>query len=290
MLASGGACVGDTATPSDGGTDATNDGPSTKDSPADAPSDVVADTGPKVCDVSSPFTSSKAVKGMTTNFTISGGTLLSDELTIFYPTTGTNLQIQTATRASTSVDFGALSQVSELDTAGSNGAAWVLGSGTTVYFHSSRANGTTYDLYVATRASVTATWGSPSPVANVNDGTGDDVDPTLNPSGSELLFASNRAGGFRIYRSTINGGTFTAAAEVTELTNVGGGGKLLLTPVLSADGLTLYFGVQGTGIQTWIARRATTNDPFGNLQAVAEITRPCTPRRAGCRPTHAAFT
>jgi Tol biopolymer transport system component len=125
---------------------------------------------------------------------------------------------------------------------------------------------------------VTATFSTPVEVANVNDPTNNNVAPTVSTDGSELFLSSNRVGNqYRIYHATSSGSAFSTATEVTELTGVDGGGRGLETPVLSDDGLTLYFSVvanadgSGFAFTVWMAQRATVNDPFGNLQAVTEI-------------------
>jgi hypothetical protein len=70
----------------------------------------------------------------------------------------------------------------------------------TVYFDSTRG-GAMFDIYVATRASRSAPFGTIALVQNVDD-AGTEAEPWISAQGLELFFGSDRGGKNRIWRST----------------------------------------------------------------------------------------
>jgi hypothetical protein len=118
------------------------------------------------------------------------------------------------------------------------------------------------DLFMAIRTAP-GTFDPPTAIASLNSSS-DDVQPFLQPNGDELIFSSTRTGNGDLYRSVRSGTNFSAPSRILELAD-------LATeegdPVLSADGLTLFFRsdrAAGFGsFNIFVATRSTTADEFG---------------------------
>lgn len=127
-----------------------------------------------------------------------------------------------------------------------------------------------YDVMVSTRASVLAEFGVLAPLANINSAVSDG-EPNISADGTELYFASTRAGPWGLYRAELDvGGSFGAPIAVEELTAPGVGNG---NPVLSADGLTIYFSSirDDPEWDVYAATRSTPDDVFGSPVNVADV-------------------
>jgi Tol biopolymer transport system component len=139
-------------------------------------------------------------------------------------------------------------------------------------FYSSDASGN-YDIMLATRASTATVFGTGAAVAGLNLA---DLDacPFLSADGKQLYFCSIRAGGLGgadiwVADFGTNGATnihnLSAVNTSTDEEN----------PVLSPDGLTIYFSSKQTGSKgdydIWMAKRSTAADGFGQAVAVTEL-------------------
>lgn len=96
--------------------------------------------------------------------------------------------------------FNAPTPINELGTVGATAElrAAIRRDGLQIFFGSSRAEGLNppmFDIWVSTRASVSAPWNPPVLVPGVNT-VEDERSPSLSPDGSILYFQSDRAGGF----------------------------------------------------------------------------------------------
>ncbi len=98
--------------------------------------------------------------------------------------------------------FNSPTLIAELSSPGSEIRATVRRDGLEVFIHTVRAEGLsapppaplTFDIFVSTRASVSAPWNPPVLAAGLNT-TFTEGGPTLSPDGSILYFQSNRPGG-----------------------------------------------------------------------------------------------
>ena len=103
--------------------------------------------------------------------------------------------------------FNTPTSVAALNSTGIDRRPQVRRDGLEILFDSDRAGGLGgRDIYVSTRASVSAPWNPPVNVASLNS-SGSDQHPTLSPDGSVLYFASGRDGSLDIYtavRTSIN--------------------------------------------------------------------------------------
>ena len=116
-------------------------------------------------------------------------------------------------------------------------------------------------LYVATRTAPASFVGA-SLIVTLTSAAGE-KEPFLQPGGAELDFVSLRGGSEDLYRSIRSGTSFSAPVLVAEVSSPSREGD----PVITADGLTLYFrsdrAAAFASFNIYVATRATTSDPFG---------------------------
>lgn len=113
-----------------------------------------------------------------------------------------NRDLYVATRASTAVQFGAVTELSSVDSSQRDDRPWLSADELTLYFCSQRASSTD-DLWRATRAARTDPFGAPAPVTELNS-SAHDAGICLTPDAKVALFASSRPGGpggMDIYRA-----------------------------------------------------------------------------------------
>jgi hypothetical protein len=123
------------------------------------------------------------------------------------------------------------------------------------------------DVAVASRSAVTEAFGSAQSISAVNSSV-HDQDPFFVWDQQALYFASERPSGANrdLYVSTLSSGVFSTPG-ILDVVNSSSDEDY--RPVLSSDGLTLYFAStrQGIGGDTsgdiWIATRAAIADDFG---------------------------
>lgn len=181
-----------------------------------------------------------------------------------------------STRAQRDATFATPTPLQSLNSAAADGRISVTADGLTAFFDSNPSGGAAaYDIYVATRASTTAEFGSPSLVSVINDTAAIDTSVDISRDGRTIYFARRHGDSldyklFRANRSSTEM-PFGVAAEVGELNASGDAAD----PVLSADGLTIFFssrrsGGQG-GYDIWMAKRSTVMDGFGLPVNVQEV-------------------
>lgn len=97
--------------------------------------------------------------------------------------------------------YNAPTNVAELNSASFDRNSAVRNDGLEIFFASERGNSGDRDIYVSTRASVSAAWNPPVNIASVNSSVSDQS-PSLSPDGSILYFSSSRDGSPDIYTAT----------------------------------------------------------------------------------------
>lgn len=178
-------------------------------------------------------------------------------------------------RTATDEDWGPPENLgTSVNTAKNEGGASISADGLTLYFNSDIGRQWP-DIYMTTRASRDAPWGSPvslGPKVNTGDGNGG---PWISPDGLELFFWSYVSGGYGrsdlyvLRRATLDdpwGDPVNLGPLVNTTTED-------ISPCLSPDGLLLFFsdnfawgdpprpgGCGGTDI--WITRRATVSSAW----------------------------
>jgi Tol biopolymer transport system component len=241
------------------------------------------DATPPRCDVSKPFGAPVLLTDLNSAQNDDYVWLPADELTVYVGSERTGglgaADLWIATRASASAAFGTLTDITSLDSTAYDERPSLTADGLAIFFDSNRGTDGHYDIYIATRADVSADFGPPSPVTAINAANANDQSPTISADGTVLYFMSDRAGGaggFDLYRATRANtstpfGTPTAVAELNSANNDE-------DPVVSADGLTIFFESDRAGgpgsLDILKATRATTSDGFGTPVLVTELNTP----------------
>src|SRR4029079_11599378 len=116
-----------------------------------------------------------------------------------------------------------------------------------IYFGSARNCGNCFDIFVATRTSATAPWGTPTELTALTNAA-KDMAPEITPDGLTLYYASERQsppGGSDIWMTTRPDRTSAWASPARE-TNLSTAGYDT-DPALSDDGLTMMLTSDGAG-------------------------------------------
>lgn len=237
---------------------------------------------PTACNLTAPFGTPTPVPGVNSSSEDQWGWVSADGLTIYFDsvTSGQgDYNIYVGTRASTSDPF---SGVMLLPGAGPNSADQenrpvVRGDGQEMFFQ--RTIGADGHIWSASRAGVTADFGTPALVMNVNSNA-IDMSPWISDDGKTLYLATTNGGSnasdLNIVRATRPDLTtpFGAPMPVAELNMANAVDN---SPVLSADGLEIFFastrGLAGVSPRNdiWHATRATATAAFGTPQKVTEL-------------------
>jgi len=232
------------------------------------------------CDPASAFSAPVPVMGLeATGLSPQVPRLASDELTIYFAgnLASQDAQLYTATRSSLTAAFGMPAPLTA-ENSGTTLDPDVSQDGLTLWFASLRIASEGQRLYVATRSSTLAEFGSPGVVGVVNatDSMVSDGQPFEAADGTELWFTSTRQptlGGSDIWRAVRTGGTFASPVMEAALSSPGDD----WFPVLSADRLTIYFasnrstpGAKG-GFDIWTSRRSSVSDGFPAPTPVTEL-------------------
>lgn len=283
------ACVGDPpstspAPSSDGGipNPGTGDGSPTSD--GGTTGEDAAPPAPP-CDLDAPFGAPVLVPGIDSPQDDRDARLSTDELSIFFASTrpdGGNQNardIYTASRKVRTEPFTSVTPVDGLALADvADSAPMLAPDGLTLFFESTRTGSTKHDIWIATRTE-SSPFTNFTRLAVLDDGS-DDRTPYFSAAEDALWFASDRGTSpprYKLYRAKRNAaGGFEAPVRVDELN--GSADDTSWYPVLSADGLTIYWTSQRAGTHgdydIWRARRRELSDPFGNVENVTELNTP----------------
>jgi hypothetical protein len=247
-------------------------------SPGDGEGGPTAETDAGACDPRAPFTVSTRISSLSTIASERGATLSSDELEIYFTTqfdfaagAAAGLShIYRATRSSTTTGFGPPERVfpafavEEADPA-------MTRDGRTLYFS---ARGATislgsYDIYSAGRRSKGGPFAGGTLLEPVSS-TAYEASPTIAADHTEMIL-SHASPSYELVRAARDpdSGVFGKTAPLADLTP---SKAPVYAPVLSADGLTLYFAyAPSVANQIWRAHRTSKDGPFGPGEAVAEV-------------------
>jgi hypothetical protein len=266
-------CVGDEpAFPSldDGGDDAgpgSNDSAPGADSTTNNDSAGSADAG-RPCDPSKPFGSIENVQELNSANDDESARLTPDQLTVYFSRrngpTGAYF-VYTATRATPTATFGALTQLALLpDPSGPS----IATDRSTLYYSSDvETDSGLPDLYAA---SVPFTAGTSTDLTALNSPAWD-FTPYIRADNLALYFASNRLGSDDLFVAPRVNGSFVAPTYLAKI-NTGASER---TPVVSPDDRTLYFASDRSGnYDVYVSTRAQPTDPFGAPNPVAELDTP----------------
>lgn len=231
--------------------------------------DSATDAVVATCDESKPFGAAKKLS-VNTPVWEQGARLSSDELTLYFSRLdGEWYDIFAATRPSRDAPFGAATAVGKLNYPTNNDQDPMLSAdGLRIFF--TRGFGNT-NIFGATRASVADEWSTPGYVI---DGDTGEVEPYLAFDGSELWFARQQpyGGALQLHVAKAKGTGFDLPRRVDELTPTD---MTTRSPVLSKDGLTLYFAMSThtTALtDVFVAHRPSVGALFEAARAVPELT------------------
>jgi Tol biopolymer transport system component len=239
-----------------------------------------ADAGP-TCDLTQPFGIPTLLEGTDINTTANEGTprLSPDQLTLYFwsdRSTGDSAAIDhlyVATRAHAGDKFSAPLQIASLDPAVVNDDSPTLTMDSlTLVFGSDREsnlNGPD-QLFMATRASETEPFVSPTLLANVNQPQYNQDTPYLRPDGKALYFATDDPGGQGLHdiaRSPIASGAFALPAFVESINTP----AQEFNPCVTPDETTVLWGsnradLDGHGdYDVYIALRPSSTQAFTSI-------------------------
>lgn len=189
---------------------------------------------------------------------------------LYFAATVSTEQLFVSTRVDVgSAQFTAAIPVIELASNAFDGTPFVSASGLHLYFYSTREGSMagSRDLWLAERASLSSSFGAPTPLGELNTAS-DELLPRTSADELTMVFTSRRPEGkgrtdiWRARRSSVSA-AFAEPENVAELnTDVDDTGAWV-----SSDGLTVFFasnraGGQGS-LDFWRATRTSPDEPFG---------------------------
>jgi hypothetical protein len=232
------------------------------------------------CDPASAFVRLGPVAGLDSELGEQSAQLSRDELTIvFSRVTISGTQdapvprygdLYMARRDHLADDFHDVVALDELNTELDEQTASLSDDQLTLYFDR-RDPAQRYQIFAASRSAPGENFGAPTPIA-LGDQPGSDVEPFI--TSSALFFASRENdGSASLFTATGRGTSFLAAHKLVALETLPAP-TAYEHPVVSSDGLTIYFSAppdNATPRDIWRASRSDPVQPFGAPRAVAEL-------------------
>lgn len=271
-IGSGGDAGGgsDTSTSSDTST-GTDTG--TQDSSSDS---APVDAGP--CDLKKPFGPPKLVPNINTTSNENAARISHDGLTMYIdsdrPAGGggdAGAEILVSVRGNLTDDFPTPSTLAgTVNTGGYEGFPSVTADHKAMFFASNTGGGP-LRMYVATRNAVNAPFTAPDEVPG--GGADNDTQPWIGASGV-IYMATSRTVVFpklEVWRYTPLGGGNYQPTSIAELNT---SGRTSMSPTLSDDELTIYWGADrdtANDVDIWKATRGTKAESFTGLTKVTEL-------------------
>lgn len=166
--------------------------------------------------ITDPWGAPTRITELSTTTTESGPEISADGRTIWFArnTSAGGYDLFVATRTSPTAPWSTPDPIVELDTAASERAPELSSDGKTMWFV--RHNGADYDIYVATRPSLTSPWENIKPVVRF-ESTAEDENPTATGDEQVMYFDSLRDGTRTMYTSTRSGGPWSVPVAIPEL-------------------------------------------------------------------------
>ena len=269
VLSLGVACVGDAPAFPELDADTTVDAPSRP--PGDGETDSANDMSPPLpCDPTAEFTIIEPIAELNGATDEEGPRLTPDELVMYLTRRtgqGQPFQIYVAKRGSRDAEFGMPMPILLLANAS---GAMIAPDQTALYYGSDRGGADDYvHIYMARPPFSAAT----SVALNeVNAAASDDYAPYVSADDTELYFVSDRPSDTddNLHVAPRIDGRFTQPSAVAAVNS----GASERSPVLSADGLRLYFGstrAKANDYDVYVARRSDRHGTFEEPSPVAEL-------------------
>lgn len=224
---------------------------------------------PVACDVTAPFDEPALVAGLPADLGAYVPRLSDDELQLFFTAlvADRGAELMSASRASRADPFGPAAPVaavvSEVDdhdpSPGPDGLA--------LWFASNRASGVDLDLWVSRRGAAHEAFPTPVPFAAVNT-PANEAQPFERDG--ELWFVSDRAGGWDIFVTALDGEQAIGPASSVDALN---SPAVEAHPSVRRDGLVIIFSSDRAGgsFDLYMAGRRSTTSPFGAPTPIAEL-------------------
>jgi hypothetical protein len=235
----------------------------------------------RTCDPSAVFGPPVPVADVNTSTASNiGARLTADELTMYFASlrvANNGYDLYLATRPSVGLAFTVRGPIEELSTTESERSPSLAADGLELAF----TFGT--DVKIARRTSTSGPFAAAELLAAANEDLRADIDPFMAPNG-DVYFASNRATGApsrtAIYfvKRLVDGGFEQATAVPVQPSLAGPASDGY--PVLSSDGLALYFGSTRTDDSgdvegdIWMVRRDAPNAAFGPPTRIGALSSP----------------
>jgi Tol biopolymer transport system component len=180
--------------------------------------DAAIDVPSARCDPRASFGAPVALTSLNTDGHDESADLSPDELTLYFssirPGGAGSFDIYEATRLSASAPFGNVIPVTGVNTTGADRRPRVTADGLTMFAITCASGAPLYHITLATRGSTTLAFSGLQVIATVN-GTTNDEDPYILPSGNVLYFTSDRSGNYGLYRSSKAGSGFSTPTLVS---------------------------------------------------------------------------
>ena len=233
--------------------------------PVDA---ALVDAAPRRCDPTAPFGAPLRLASLGTSAAERNATLTADELTIFFisgraggPGGG---DIYTASRASTGDAFGPATLV-PISTAQPELDVTVSGDGRRLIVTYAPSLG---DLYVSTRASLTAAFPALAPLAGFAT-SADEGSPEVGAATGALYLSANVGGRYGVLVAASTGTGFGAPVPLAAINT----GQLDGGATLTGDELTIYWTStrNGAALDIYRATRPSVGATFTGVAPVAEL-------------------
>jgi hypothetical protein len=259
-----------------GGLNATSDGAPSGKVDASAIDSANAIDGPAktVCDPLAPFGPWVSLGDFQNGLSDAIGHPSADELEFYFSATvqgATDNNMYLSRRATVRDSFGVASLLDAQNSGGFDANPFIAADGLSLWFESDR--GGKLAIYVATRTSLLADFGSPVRSMDINSVSSNTAQPFLLADNSEVYFTSDRAGGLGQYDIWHARKAPTSGFLPPELAPGLNSDKNDYVPTISADGLTMYLYSQRSSQQFDVFRtqRTTVNDRFSTLTPVPEL-------------------
>ncbi len=232
------------------------------------------------CNISTPFPANGVhLVSVSTPLDDLSPQLTPDELTLYFEIYaadgGAKVNIQVATRGNVTAPFGGAIPFAAANSVGDYVRQPCPSADGLTFYFSARLPNERQHLWAMSRSTVAAPFAGASLIPALNS-TSDDVSPFVAADDTEIWFASGRSSSSTsfssIFHATRQGQTFQTPTKVSELET---SSSSQITPVLSADRLTIYFGrSDAKQSDIYVAQRATVQDPFSTPVAVTELNTP----------------